>query len=138
MNNLELTYYGTVTAKKNSKQVVWNRRTHLPMIISSKRAKKQEGDMVESFALQAYQEKWVCGEPRENSTFSIEIQVWNKDRRRRDLDNQATAILDALVLAGIIPDDGVDFVPRLTVEYKGLDRENPRAVIKIKEIAWQV
>lgn len=138
MNELTLTYYGAVTAKKNNKQIIWNRRTGLPMIISSHRAKKQEGDMAEAFAIGAYQEGWICGDKRENSTFSIEIKVWNKDRRRRDLDNQATAILDALVIAGIIPDDGVDFVPRLTVEYKGLDKENPRAVVKIKEIAWQV
>lgn len=138
MNHLEITYYGTVTAKKNSKRIIWNRRTSRPMLISSSRAKKQEGDMVWSFALEAYQEGWVCHENRSNSCFYIEIDIWNKDRRRRDLDNQATAILDALVLAGIIPDDSVDFVPRLKVEYKGIDKENPRAVIKIKEIAWQV
>ena len=138
MKQLELTYNGVVTAKKNSKQIIWNHRLKRPMLISNKRAKKQEGDMVSVFTLGAYDEGWTCFEDRSNSTFSIEIKIWNKDLRRRDLDNQATAILDALVLAGVIPDDGVDFVPRLSVEYKGVDRENPRAVIKIKEIAWEV
>ena len=138
MNEVELTYYGEVTAKKNSKQIIWNRRTGSPMIISSRRAKSQEGSMVEAFASDAYLEGWECGLPRAESTFKITINIWNKDKRRRDLDNQATAILDALVLAGVIPDDNVAFVPWLKVEYKGIDKENPRAVIKIKEIAWQV
>lgn len=137
MNELQLTYHGVVTAKKNSKQIIWNRRIMRPMIISNHRAKKQEGDMVEQFALLAYEEGWKCGEDRADSTFKIEISIWNKDRRRRDLDNQATAILDALVLAGIIPDDGVEYVPELHVRYEGLDKEDPRAVIKIKELAWK-
>jgi len=137
MNKLELTYHGVVTAKKNSKQIIWNRRFNHPMLISNRRAKRQEADMTTTFALQAYEEGWKIDEDRTNSTFNIDIKVWNKDRRRRDLDNQATAILDALVLAGIIPDDGVEFVQKLSVEYKGLDKDNPRAVIKIKELAWE-
>ena len=138
MNELMLVYHGVVTAKKNSKQIIRNRLTGLPMIISNRRAKEQEEEMAQMFAIEAHREGWDCGEDRKNSTFSIEIKVWNKDRRRRDLDNQATAILDALVLAGVIPDDGVDFVPRLKVEFMGIDREDPRAVIRIEEIAWQV
>ena len=138
MNELMLVYHGVVTAKKNSKQIIRNRLTGLPMIISNRRAKEQEEEMAQMFATEAYREGWDCGEDRKNSTFSIEIRVWNKDRRRRDLDNQATAILDALVLSGVIPDDGVDFVPRLKVEFMGIDREDPRAVIRIEEIAWQV
>ncbi len=138
MNEIELTYHGVVTAKKNSKQIIWNRRSKRPMLISNRRAKAQEENMAGTFYHQATEHGWRCDGSRENSTFNIEIQIWNKDRRRRDLDNQATAILDALVNAGIIPDDGVDFVSRIAVEYKGLDKEDPRAIIKIKELAWQI
>ena len=138
MNELELTYHGVVTAKKNSKQIIWNRQRKRPMLVSNRRAKAQEENMAGVFHYQALEQGWRYEENRENSTFNIEIQIWNKDRRRRDLDNQATAILDALTNAEIIPDDGVDFVSRITVEYKGLDKEDPRAIIKIKELAWQI
>lgn len=138
MQEITLTYHGVVTAKKNSKQIIWNRRTNRPMLISNKRAKKQETDMAWDFLMQAKEQGWPCGEDRENSTFSIEIEVWNKDRRRRDLDNQATAILDALTNAQVIPDDSVDFVPKLSVKYQGIDGEDPRAKVKIKEIIWMV
>lgn len=138
MNELFLTYYGVVTAKKNSKQIIFNRRSGRPMLISNRRAKKQETDMAWVFHEQANREGWSFDEKRINSVFYIEIKIWNKDRRRRDLDNQATAILDALTNAQVIPDDSVDYVPRLNVEYKGIDRANPRAEIKIKEIAWEV
>lgn len=136
MNEITLIYKGVVTAKKNSKQIVFNRRTGRPMLVSNRRAKKQEGDMTWSFFIQAKENGWPCGEERENSVFHIAIKIWNKDRRRRDLDNQATAILDALTGAQVIPDDSVDFVPKLNVEYKGIDRENPRAEVTIKEIVW--
>lgn len=138
MDELELIYNGVVTSKKNSKQIIFNRRSGRPMLISNRRAKKQENIMALEFFAQAHEQGWKCNEDRETSTFAISIQIWNKDHRRRDLDNQATAILDALVCGGVIPDDGVDFVPRLNVEYKGIDRENPRAIVKIKEIVWMV
>lgn len=138
MNEITLTYSGTVTAKKNSKQIIFNRRTHRPMLISNHRAKKQEGDMAWEFLMQAKEGGWDCGGDRTNNAYHITIKIWNKDRRRRDLDNQATAILDALTNAQIIPDDSVDYVPRLNVEYQGIDRENPRAEVKIKEIVWMV
>lgn len=138
MNELELTYHGVVTAKKNSKQIVFNRWSGKPMLISNRRAKKQEKDMAWDFLMQAKEQGWPCGEERENSTFYISISIWNKDRRRRDLDNQATAILDALTNSQVIPDDSVDFVPRLSVEYMGIDKDDPRAVVKIKELAWMV
>lgn len=138
MNEIELTYHGVVTAKKNSKQIIWNRRSKRPMLISNRRARAQEQNMTGVLYYQAREQGWRFEENRENSTFNIEIQIWNKDRRRRDLDNQATAILDALVNADIIPDDGVEYVSKLTVEYKGLDKEDPRATIRIKELAWQI
>jgi len=137
MNEVTLVYHGAITAKKNSKRIVTNRRTGRPMLISNQRAKRQECDMAWELLIQAKDEGWPCGEERTNSTFQIEIRIWNKDLRRRDLDNQATAILDALTNAQIIPDDSVDFVPKFSVEFKGIDRKEPRAEITIKEIAWQ-
>lgn len=138
MNELELTYHGIITAKKNSKEIIWNTRSKRPMLVSNKRAKKQENEMAWVFHIQAAREGWSCDDERENSSFHVSIRIWNKDRRRRDLDNQATAILDALVTAQVIPDDSAEILPWLKVEYMGIDKEDPRAEIKIKEMAWMV
>ena len=138
MHEITLTYHGTVTAKKNSKQIIRNPHTGRPMLISNRRAKKQETDMAWDLLMQAKDGGWQCGEERPYSTFNIEVKIWNKDRRRRDLDNQTTAILDALVSAGIIPDDSCDYLPKISTEYKGIDNEDPRAEIYIKELAWKI
>lgn len=110
------------------------------MIVSNRNAKNQETAMAWEFRDQAVLEKWAALnlDPEElaNHQFRVEIKVWQKDLRRRDLDNQATAILDGLVASGVIPDDSCDVVQKLTIEYKGLDKEDPRAEIKITEIQW--
>ena len=142
MEEITLTYYGVIYSKKNSKRIVTNWRTRRPIIVSNRNAKNQEAAMGWEFREQAKKEGWpALGRNRKdlsNNQYKIDIAVWQKDLRRRDLDNQATAILDGLVASGVIPDDSCDAVPKITVEYKGVDRENPRAEIKIREIAWLV
>ena len=142
MNEITLTYHGVIYSKKNSKRIVTNWRTRRPIIVSNRNAKNQEAAMGWEFREQAKKEGWGAMKERAknlaNHQYKIDIAVWQKDLRRRDLDNQATAILDGLVAAGVIPDDSCDAVPRLSVEYKGVDRENPRAEIKIKEMVWMV
>ena len=59
------------------------------------------------------------------------VEVWNKDNRKHDLDNQVSTILDALVKAGVIPDDSQTTVQKITAEYKGIDKDDPRAEITI-------
>lgn len=140
MEELQLTYHGVIYSKKNSKRIIKNWRTHKPMIVSNRNAKNQETAMAWEFRDQAVLEKWPALnlDPEElaNHQFRVEIKVWQKDLRRRDLDNQATAILDGLVASGVIPDDSCDVVQKLTIEYKGIDKEDPRAEIKITEIQW--
>lgn len=139
MNEVTLTYRGVIFSKKNSKQIVMNRRTRRPILISNRNAKNQEIAMAWEFKDQAMIEGWPALDKQEfNHQYMVEIAIWQKDYRRRDLDNQATAILDGLVAGGILPDDRCDIVPKLTVEFRGVDRENPRAEIHIKEIAWQI
>lgn len=142
MNEVKLTYHGVIYSKKNSKRIVTNRRTWKPIIISNRNAKNQEAAMAWEFRDQAAIEGWptINRTPEEEALrqYKVEIQVWQKDYRRRDLDNQATAILDGLVAAGVLPDDRCDIVPSLEIKYKGLDRDDPRAEIKIKEIIWEV
>lgn len=46
----------------------------------------------------------------------VTIELRPPDRRRRDLDNHAKAVLDALVDAGILIDDSMHVVRRLVIE----------------------
>lgn len=128
---LSLIWHGSITAKKNSKQIINNPRTGRPMIISNNRAKGQEQEMAWEFSTQAAKYGWNTVDA---DFCHIAIGIWEKDRRRRDLDNQATAILDALVLAGVIPDDNSQYVRYLSVHYFGTDKTDPRANIEIKAI----
>lgn len=142
MNEITLTYHGVIYSKKNSKRIVTNWRTRRPIIVSNRNAKNQEAAMGWEFRDQAKKEGWrsLSQKPAElaNNQYEIKISVWQKDYRRRDLDNQATAILDGLVVAGVIPDDCFEIVPKIAIEFKGVDRDNPRAEIKIKETVWLI
>lgn len=130
---IELTYFGVIHAKKNSKQIIKNPHTGKPMIISNGKARDQEEAMAWAFKTQAPQ-AWLQYAVHPETRVEITIHIWEKDRRRRDLDNQATAILDALVQGNVIPDDSSQIVRKLTVEYMGVDKEQPRAEIKIQEM----
>lgn len=124
---MKLTFHGVVYSKKNSKRIVRNKYTGKMALVSNNRALANEKDMVTQFYAQP-----VRIVP--NSPVSVQIRIWEKDRTKRDLDNQATAILDALVKAGIIPDDSISIVQKLSVELAGFDKEDPRAEVAIAYI----
>lgn len=125
---LDLTYHGVVYSKKNNKNIVVNRRTGRPQIISNQQVREMEVAMAREFQAQAAKAKW---EANTNVTYDVTIYIWAKDRTRRDLDNQATSILDALVAAKVIPDDSIKYVTTLYVALLGIDKDDPRAEVKI-------
>lgn len=132
---LRFEYHGVVYSKKNSKRIITNSRTKRPMIVSSNKAKEMEKDMADQFSAQ-YLSKVIVNLPIETihgKPLEIHIMIWQKDRTRRDLDNQATSILDALVAAGVLLDDSVNVIQKLTVEMMGIDKYDPHVVIEIME-----
>ena len=127
---LELTYHGVVYSKKNSKSIVVNRRTGRPQIISNQRVREMEAAMAREFQTQAAKAEWGANT---DTTYEVSIFIWTKDRTRRDLDNQATSILDALVAAEVIPDDSMKYVISLQVEFMGVDKNDPRAKVTVRK-----
>ena len=129
----ETDYFGQVTGKKNSKVIAINRHTGRPFVRMNDKAKAQEKEMVENFV---YDMKFYKLSPEDFDGKRIEVAVefWNQDKRKHDLDNQLSTVLDALVKAQILPDDSQETVFKVTAEYKGVDREDPRALITITAI----
>ena len=137
--SIYLTYHGTVLSKKN--RHITTRQGH---IIPDARAKANEDDMINQFLVQLKKQggskiftkthtERLLEASQKGTAYSIAIHIWNESNRRRDLDNQATSILDALTKSGAIVDDCAKFVRALTVIYKGIDKEDPRAEIHIVE-----
>ena len=124
------TYFGQVTAKKNNKVISVNRHTGQPFVRMNDRAKAQERDMIitfkDDFIMQELKHEWF-----ENRRIEVIVEIWNKDARKHDTDNQLSTIMDALVKAQIIPDDSQLTVAIETIEYKGIDKDDPRAEITV-------
>lgn len=68
-----------------------------------------------------------------SARLDVVIYLWFPTMRRCDIDNRTKGALDVCTKAGVWEDDSL--IDRLTVERRGLDRDNPRAVIEIREIA---
>lgn len=121
---IRLVYYGLVRSKKNNKRVVRNRKTGGLGLISNPAAKANEDDMIRQFSLQR-------GPHQIPSPVTVTIDIYEPNLTRRDLDNQATSILDALTGSGVLEDDDINHVVEIHTRLAGIDRKQPRAVIKI-------
>ena len=126
----ETDYFGQVTGKKNSKVIAINRHTGRPFVRMNDAAKAQERDMVENFTYDMNFNR-LRPEDFEGRRIEVTVEIWNKDKRKHDLDNQVSTILDALVKAGVLPDDSQETLYKISAEYKGVDKEDPRALITV-------
>lgn len=129
---MRLWYRGVVVSKKNSKVIRVNRRTGARYITSNNLAKQNEADMVAQFREQILKIKgYRAGDI---APCSIDFHIWEPDNKRRDLDNQITSILDALVRADVLDDDSIGNVRGFTVEYRGIDAKEPRVELVINKV----
>jgi len=124
---MKLVISGQVPSQKNSKQILINRKTGKPFIASNDRVKQWQ----QSAQLQL--KRQFKGFKVVDYPIAITIVVYNKDERRRDLDNCLSSVCDSLVAAGVIEDDDTKHISQWCVEYGGIDRDNPRAEIFIED-----
>lgn len=61
----------------------------------------------------------------------IELDFYAPDRRGTDLTNKAESIMDLLVDTGVLEDDNWWIVNRLILNFKGVDKADPRCEVYI-------
>ena len=128
MNWIKLYYFGKVSSKKNAHRAVLNPRTRKMMVIRDASARSNEADIIAEFSKQFSERRIEWKLP-----LSVRMEIWEESRRRHDLDNQASTILDALK-ESVIPDDNVNVIQELIVCYMGVDAEHPRVAVTVKEL----
>ena len=64
--------------------------------------------------------------------------IYYPTNRQFDIDNYASVLAkftnDALVEGGILIDDSYKYVPKIIFKFGGIDKENPRCEVELKEI----
>jgi len=111
-------------SKKNSQQIIFNPKTHKPMIIQSKIYKQFEND---------------CGYFLNRYKLNIDYPIGLKctfivpDKRKRDLTNLENAIADILVKYKVIQDDNYNIIDNWDgsriIYQKGIEK----TIIEIKK-----
>lgn len=138
IRTLVLEYHGIILSKKN-RHIISSHGG----IIPDSRARENENDMIQQFTAQLRKKGIMdafimtkAGQVLEanskNTKYAIHFDIWRANNIRRDLDNQVTTLLDALTESFAIADDSHNYLKRISAEDKGVDKEDPRAVITIK------
>lgn len=120
---------GEVVAKKNSQRVVrFGKGEKARYAIRPSKAYDAYSGFAVPF-LKATTKRWKGGYP-----VIAEVFFYRQTRRKFDLDNMHSSVLDVLVNAGIIDDDAMTHViPKIDRHGWEVDKENPRVVVKIYE-----
>jgi len=81
--------------------------------------------------------KEVCPEFFFNE-FELEYTLYLPDQRKRDISNVCTVIdkfqCDALTELGYIIDDNYDYLKKVTYSFGGIDVDNPRCEVIVREV----
>lgn len=121
---MKITIFGQCPSMKNGKNVGVNPRTGRVFVTSNK--------IVKAWQDQASKQLKNYRGTAEGPLF-IMMVFYNGDKRKRDMDNQASSVLDLLVKSGLIEDDNCFVITRLCLAFGGVDRENPRVEVTIDE-----
>ena len=121
---LILTIPGSVPSLKNGKEIAM--KSNGQRFVRSNDKVLAWKRMATTLLRQQFHGYKVTGYP-----ITVELTFWYGSKVRRDLDNSAAGVMDALRDAGVIEDDSVQFVNKLILHYGGLDKERPRVEIRL-------
>lgn len=112
-------------SKKNSQSIIYNPRTHKPMIIQSKLYREFEQNC--GYFLNKYQS---------NIDYPINLKCtfYVKDKRKRDIVNLLNAIQDILVKYKVIADDNYNVVQALDGSRIIYEKGREETIIEITKI----
>lgn len=119
---MTFTIYGETPSKKNSRINTRSGR-------SFPNKKFTEWHDVELLALSFRKEKY----PPIDSPSKISVEFVHGDKRRRDSDNQLSSILDLLVDARILKDDGWEIVREVSIR-NTFERGKAMAIISVEAL----
>jgi Holliday junction resolvase RusA-like endonuclease len=124
---MKLTLSGDTPSQKNRKIISKNFSTGRPFLRTAPAVKEwQERVIVE--LKQQFKGYIVSGYP-----IDITVVIYFSNKRRHDLDNALSSIMDAMTAAEIIMDDSVEYVSCISISYGGIDKINPRSEVYIDE-----
>jgi Holliday junction resolvase RusA-like endonuclease len=124
---MKLTITGNTPSQKNNKEIAFNPKTGKRFVRSNDRVKEWQKSAILELK-QQFRGLVVTDYP-----IAVSICFWFDNDRRHDLDNAAAGVMDALVKAEVLTDDNVKFVECITLQYGGIDKNNPRAEVYLDE-----
>lgn len=140
---MKLTITGNVPSQKNRKIISKNFKTGNSFLRSAPAVKEWQAEALRQLK-QQFQGYKVTDYP-----IDLTLIFFFENKRRHDLDNALSTVMDALAApwefildngkekpvlgSGVIRDDSVDYVQCITVQYGGIDKINPRVEIYLDE-----
>ena len=113
-----------IPSQKNSKMIAYNKSTGRPFVMSNPKVKQWQSEVA----------SMLYGLPKIVGPVKISMEFIHKDRRKKDLDNECTSILDALKNNRIIEDDNCDIVREISLKFSGVNKERYGVEINIEKI----
>lgn len=124
---MRLTITGNVPSQKNRKIISVNRATGKPFLRSADSVKVwQQSALIQ--LKQQFRGLQVTDYP-----ININIVVYYDNKRRHDLDNALSTIMDALTAAEVIEDDDTSHIECIVIQFGGYDKTNPRVEVYLDE-----
>lgn len=109
--------------KKNSQQIIYNKKLGRPMVIPSKAYLQYQKDA-----------HWFMPKVAIEEPVNVKAVFYMPTRRRVDLVNLQEALLDVLVYYGVLADDNFTIVHSMDGSYVDYDKERPRTEVEIWKI----
>ena len=124
MLNVTIVFNGRIPSKKNGQTMIMKGNKRI--IVASKQYKLWEDAAIEDDLYGIEPVTW--------QRFRCEMIIFAPDLIASDLSNKWESLADAMVKAKVVAVDNWWRMSEISLVFGGLDRENPRAVVKIWEM----